>query len=39
MMEDMGHESWGGRTLSFSAIATKEEDEGEGASTFLTFYG
>jgi hypothetical protein len=33
-MEEMGHGSQGGRTLSFSSIATKEEDKGGHTSTF-----
>jgi hypothetical protein len=33
-MEEMGHGSQGGRTLSFSSIATKEEDKGGHTSAF-----
>jgi hypothetical protein len=33
-MEEMGHRSQGGRTLSFSSIATNEEDKGGHTSAF-----
>jgi hypothetical protein len=35
--EEIGHGSRGGRTLGFSAIATEEEDEGEGLEHFSHF--